>query len=386
MKMPVLSLTNPVHRLVLQIAAYVGFFLAALVFFIYLFFPFNRWKDDIEDILLQRTGKTFTIEKVEGWRLIGIKLKGVTILSDKSTRKGGLTPGPGGTMGKLAGTASAGVDAAPSGTKEGMENKEGKGAAKTGKEAREKTVEKTPEGTVVDSVAVRPALLPLLTGKKGVVFDVEIYGGEIDGKVTFGKKTVIDVDLDDLDLRAMTFLENLLGLPFLGEVNGRADLEYSGKNAIDAKGTIKLKIADMQIGDRDSKLDLSKAGGGIIKGAIKFEPVEIGDLVVKLSGEGGRLRVLQMEAASRHIEIKGGGELKINQPISMTMLNLYVKFKFKDEYIESSAMTKSVFSTLDRLTKFRQAKRTDGFWGFAIRGALSGGIRPIPAKVGPDGM
>ena len=378
MKMPVLSLTNPVHRLVLQIAAYIGFFLVALVFFIVIFFPFNRWKDDIEDILLQRTGKTITIEEVEGWRLIGIKLKGVTILSDKSTRKQGLPPGPGGTMGKLAGTV-----ADPSGTKEGTDGKE---AAKTGKEAKEKTVKNAPEGTYVDSVAVRPALLPLLTGKKGVVFDVEIYDGEIDGKVTFGKKTVIDVDLDDLDLRAMTFLENLLGLPFLGEVNGRAGLEYSGKNAIDAKGTIKLKIADLQIGDRDSKLDLSKAGGGIIKGAIKFEPVEIGDLVLKLSGEGGRLQVLQMEAASRHNEIKGGGEVKINQPISMTMLNLYVKFKFKDEYVESSAMTKSVFSTLDRLTKFRQAKRPDGFWGFAIRGALSGGIRPIPAKVGPNGM
>jgi type II secretion system protein N len=380
MKLPVLSLTNPVHRLVLQIAAYAGFFLAALVFFIVLFFPFNRWKDDIEDILLQRTGKTITIEGVEGWRLIGIKLKGVTILSDKSARRQGLPAGPGGTVGKLGGTASAGA-------KEGMEDsKEDKGAAKTGKEARVETGKTAPEGTYVDSVAVRPALLPLLTGKKGVVFDVEIYDGEIDGKVTFGKKTVIDVDLDDLDLRAMTFLENLLGLPFLGEVNGRADLEYSGKNAIDTKGTIELKVADLQIGDRDSKLDLSKAGGGIIKGAIKFEPVEIGDLVVKLSGEGGRLQVLKMEAASRHIEIKGGGEVKINQPISMTMLNLYVKFKFKDEYVESSAMTKSVFSTLDRLTKFRQAKRTDGFWGFAIRGALSGGIRPIPAKVGPNGM
>jgi type II secretion system protein N len=242
------------------------------------------------------------------------------------------------------------------------------------------------EGTYVESVAVRPAILSFLTGSKGVIFDVDIYGGDIDGKVTFGKKTSIDIDIDDVDVREISFLENLIGLPFIGEVNGKVDLEYTGKTATDMEGTVKLKIDDLMIGDKGSKLDLSKAGGGIIKGAIKFEPVEVGDLVLEMEGEEGKLKITKMEAASRHIELMGGGDVRVAQPIGLSSMNLYVKFRFLDAYVQSSAMTKSVFSTLDRITKFRQAKRTDGFWGFALRGTISGGLKPIPAKVGPGGM
>jgi hypothetical protein len=112
----------------------------------------------------------------------------------------------------------------------------------------------------------------------------------------------------------------------------------------------------------------------------------VGDLVLEMEGEEGKLKITKMEAASRHIELMGGGDVRVAQPIGLSSMNLYVKFRFLDAYVQSSAMTKSVFSTLDRITKFRQAKRTDGFWGFALRGTISGGLKPIPAKVGPGGM
>ena len=375
MKLPLINITNPMTQLLVQLGAYLFVFLFSLVFFIYLFFPYDRWKGDLEEILSEKTGKTFTIEEIDGWRLVGIKMKGVHITSPDE--EGG-----------------SGADKLKERLKEQVKSKS-KDEAKTEAAADDKGKEKPEEGdaeeekregTYVDSVAIRPAILSFLTGSKGVIFVVDIYGGDIDGKVTFGKKTTIDIDIDDIDVREISFLENLIGLPFIGEVNGKVDLEYTGKTASDMEGTVELEIDELRIGDKDSKLDLSKAGGGIIKGAIKFEPVEVGDLVLEMEGEEGRLKITKMEAASKHIEIMGGGDVRIAQPIGLSSMNLYVKFKFLDEYVQSSAMTKSVFSTLDRITKFRQAKRTDGFWGFAIRGTFSGGLKPIPAKVGPGGM
>lgn len=375
MNLPWINITNPMTRLLLQIGGYLFVFLFSLFFFIYLFFPYDRWKGDLEEILSQRTGKTFTIEEIDGWRLVGIKMKGVTITSPEDDEEAG----GGASREKPKGKAKDGDKAAA--------KDEGAGKDKKAQEPADGPEEEERKGTYVDSVAVRPAILSFLTGSKGVIFDVDIYDGDIDGKVTFGKKkTSIDVDIDDLDVREITFLEDLIGLPFIGEVSGRVDVEYSGKTAAGMEGTVKLKVDDLRIGDKNSKLDLSKAGGGIIKGALKFEPVEVGDLVLEMKGEEGRLKITKMEAASKHIELMGGGEVRVAQPIGLSSMNLYVKFRFLDAYVQSSAMTKSVFSTLDRITKFRQAKRTDGFWGFAVRGTFSGGLKPIPAKVGPEGM
>lgn len=375
-----INITNPFHRLLLKIGLYAGVFLFTLLFFIYLFFPYNRWKGDLEDMLSQRMGKNFKIEEVEGWRLVGVKLNGVTITPENKSDEEGKSSAYTSTMVKSAvltngkGKSEISIDG---GRKKDSKSKKNKG---------EKTAKEAPKGITIDSIAVRPAILSFIFGSKAVIFSVDIFDGDIDGKVKFGKKTVIDIDIDDIDVREITFLENMIGLPFIGEVDGTIDLEYSAKRMSEMSGDVKLTVKDLHIGDKDSKLDLSKAGGGIIKGAIKFEPVEVGDLVLKLSGEDGKLKIVKMEASSKHIQLHGAGELKINQPISLSILNLYIKFKFLDAYVESSSMTKSVFSTLDRLTKFRQAKRTDGFWGFAIRGTLSGGIKPIPAKIGPGGI
>jgi type II secretion system protein N len=221
----------------------------------------------------------------------------------------------------------------------------------------------------------------------GLVFNVDIFEGDIDGKLKSSKKsTSIKLDLDDLDISRVEPLTGLLGIPFKGELSGDADLSYTSKDMEGPKGAVGLKVRGLQLGDKDSQIDLSRAGGGILKGAIKFDPVEMGNLVIKLKGEQGVVKVTTFGSSSNHIDLKGGGDITVRKPTPQSQLNLYVMFRFKDAYVQKSAMTKTVFSTIERLTKFRQAKRKDGFFGFSIKGALAGGIQTVPARTGPDGM
>ena len=363
------SIKNPFQKLALRVVFYIALFVVSLLLFIYLFFPYNRWKKDIEVALSQYSGKTVTIEDIDGWRIIGIKLKGVTLSS----------------------LAAAEVRDKKAPRQEDEEKSEDINKGKTTEKALQKEKEQKSDrdadsGMRFDSIAARPAILSLLTGKLGIIYSAAIFDGDIDGKFKTGPMTSINVDLDDIDIESIDFLNNLLGLPFLGELKGNLDIAFPGQKTNELSGDVKLVIKNLQIGDKGSKLDLAKAGGGIMKGAIKFDPVEVGDLVLELKGENGTLNVEKLHASSKHLELDGAGEIKIKQPVSLSTLNIYVKFKFKDAYIQKSPMTKSVFSTLDKLNKFRQAKRTDGFWGFAIRGSLTGKIKPIPARIGPGGM
>ena len=363
-----LSTKNPFQKLAMKVAFYIAFFFVSLLLFIYLFFPYNRWKKDIEVILSQYSGKTVTIEDIDGWRIVGIKMKGITLSSE---------------------AAAEAQDREASKEEDGEEDEEEDEGKAKGKAAGEEKPKSDPDGDAgirFDSIAVRPAILSLLFGKVGVIYSADIFDGDIDGRFKAGKITAIKVGLDDIDIENIDFLGNLLGLPFLGELRGDMDIEFPGQKINELSGDMKLVIKDLQIGAKGSKLDLAKAGGGIMKGAIKFDPVEVGDLVLELKGEDGTLKIEKLHASSKHLELDGAGEIKIKKPFSLSTLNIYVKFKFKDAYISKSPMTKSVFSTLDRLNKFRQAKRTDGFWGFAIRGSLAGKIKPIPARIGPGGM
>jgi len=361
----------------LRIICYIFSFLFFLVFFIYVFFPLNRWKGNIEEIASSYTGKVVTIDKVEGWKFIGLKLKGVRILNKEKAKEEAFQK----TIKDLDSHVEYLLDAFDA---RGNATLDGKNTAKKSDSANLKR-ENSGE-FLIDEICFRPKIFSFLLGRKGIVFSIEVVGGEVNGEVSIGKKSNFEVDFDDVDLEKIHYFEDVIGLPFSGKVKGEMNLSFKGQKYSEADGEINIKIKEMQIGKAGGKLDLGKAAVGLISGAVKFEPVKVGNFKVGLKGESGVLKVTEMKASSEHLDIEGGGELKIGQTLSSTRIDLYLKFKFKDAYIQKSAMTRSIFSTLDRITKFRQAKRSDGFWGFAIRGTIAGGLKPVPARTGPNGI
>jgi len=352
------------QKMALRLAGYAAFFLASFLLFLFLLFPFNRWKGTMEELLSKELDRKVTIGSVGAWGLTGLKLRDVTIeaLDDERELQGA--------------------------------------RAMQGKRAKADDAKQKKVPLHLDSLGVRLAVLPALTGKLGVCFKAKLFGGKITGcyvdasrsitgkrkdieKGASGPRSSVKIKIRNIDLREVEQLESLTGLPFHGDLDGTIKLTYVPGSASTAAGKADVEIGDLQIGDEDGKLDLAKAGQGMLAGEVNFEPIIVGDLDMLLEGEAGVLSVEKLESQSSHMEIKGTGDVVLKEPLLSSQLNLYVMFKFLPDYINKTAMTKTIFSSLDRLPKMRQAKRPDGFFGFALKGDLRSGPSPLPARAGP---
>ena len=358
------------ERTWLKIGGYAAFFVFSFVLLCYLLFPFNRWKGTLEELMSRQLDRKVTIGSVGSWGITGLKLKDVTIEKieeDEGDRDAGIFE---------------------------------KAATKAGVKKKSKKKEKKKAIPLrIDRLGLRVALLPVLTGKVGVCFDARLFDGALKGCYVDASRSILgrrsdsppseddprsglDVKLRGIDLRQIKQLEDLVGLPFNGEVEGDVDLSYVAGLPRTAEGGVELRIEDLQVGEKGGKIDLSKAGG-VLQGEITFEPIVIGDLVLEMEGEDGVLQVENLKASSRHVEIRGAGDVSLRQPLLLSALNIYVMFKFLPAYTDKSSMTKTIFSALDRLPKMRKAKRPDGYFGYLLKGNLKNGPKFAPSRSGP---
>ena len=357
------------ERLVVRIVGYAAFFVACFLVMCWLLFPFNRWKGTLEEIMSRQLDRKVVIGSVGSWGLTGLKLRDVTITQVEEERKGAVESGAGET------TDNAGL-------------------------SKRKAVKKNVP-LHIERLGLRIAIWPTLTGRVGFCFDARLFDGKVKGcfvdgsrslwggrrkdpPVESGPRSSLRAKVSNLDLNSVPHLEAIVGLPFHGIVDGSVDLSYVSGLPKTAMGRIRVEIQGLQIGDDGGKIDLSKASDSL-QGELNFEPIVVGDFDIEIDGEGGQLLVKKLEAKSKHIEILGGGDVTLREPMLLSSLNIYVMFKFLPAYTDKSSMTKTIFSALDRIPKMRKAKRPDGFYGYIIRGDLRAGPKPFPSRTGPAG-
>jgi type II secretion system protein N len=355
------------QRRALKLGGYAAFFAGVFLLMTWLLFPFNRWKGTLEEVLSKQLERQVTIGSVGSWGLTGLKLRDVTIRQVEEEPEG-----------------REAVD---------DDSAEGTRSSRVEDPKRKKNVP-----LHIEKLGLRLALLPLVTGKVGVCFDARVFEGKVKGcfvdasRSLLGRKKAsgqdggprsrLEVKLRNLDLYHVPQLEAMVGLPFHGIVDGKVDVSYVSGQPRTAEGGLELEIDGLQIGEPGAKLDLSRAGS-VLQGELTFEPIVVGDLVVRMKGEGGVLAVEKLEASSEHIEIRGAGDVTLREPMLLSTLNIYVMFKFLPAYVNKSSMTKTIFSALDRVPKMRKAKRPDGFFGYLLRGDLRAGPKPVPSRSGP---
>ncbi|MCM8764137.1 MAG: type II secretion system protein GspN, partial [Candidatus Omnitrophica bacterium] len=249
-KFPKISveIQNPTIKFIVKIVGYLFVFLFAFIFFIYQLFPYNRWKNEAEEIISQYIGKHVTIEKIKGWGLTGIELKGVGISSEKSIKE------------VATAIKNKNADEEPE-TKKEIDKKSPVDKVNTKRPSNASNTKN--QNFRIDSVKIKPYFLALITGSTGAVFKIKMLAGEIGGKIKIGKKSSLRISIEDINMNNLTFIEETIGLPFIGEINGNIKIDFPGKNYQESKGMVKIKISNMQIGETGGKLNLEKAGGGI---------------------------------------------------------------------------------------------------------------------------
>lgn len=327
-------------------AAYPAFYLFCLGLFGYLTFPYDRLKDRIiaefERAQTKRGGavtQRLEIDSLDSYWFTGVELKGARLI---------LPPDP--AASRAGASAMLGVGAS---------------AGKDKPEAPKPTV------IEIDEAHARVRILPLLIGRVRVDFWASVFGGEIEGVAPVGKSGgTVEVEVSNVDLGKVEPLAELLGgIPMHGTVNAKLELEAPDGKFNKANGTLELTAADVWVLDGKTK----------IQGLLELPTAKLGDLTLSAEAKDGVLKVTKLSAPGPDVELEGDGKINIREPWNNSTADMYVRFKITDAYRGKTDATKSAFgepgSTVPPMVetfvpKMKRAKRTDGFYGWHVHGAL----------------
>ncbi len=229
---------------------------------------------------------------------------------------------------------------------------------------------KPPVELKIDEAKARIALFPLLIGHHDVFFQLDAFGGEIDGEYDeLGADRAVEVELKGVDMGKVEPLTAMLGLPMEGKLTGTLKVSMPEGKASKGSGTAAFEATDVALGDGKAKL----------KGALALPRIVVGSLSFTGEAKEGVLKVTKLTAGGKDVELQGDGRVQMREMALESSCDVNVKFKVNDGYRTKSDVTKSLFGApgsnapaLFELAdpKVKQAKRPDGFYAFHIRGLL----------------
>jgi len=156
------------------------------------------------------------------------------------------------------------------------------------------------------SASLRP--LPLLIGKRVLSWRAAAFGGTLAGRTDLsGDERRLEVELADLNLKAVLPLRMKTGMDLNGQASGRIDLTLPGAELHKATGTIALTVAQAGIG----------GGNAVIppfSSPMNIPPVSLGTLTVAGKADKGRLAMDKLEFRGGDAELGLEGGVVVLQP------------------------------------------------------------------------
>lgn len=367
----------------LRWSVYPLFYLLCLVAFFYATFPWDRVKDRIiAEFDATQASKGSEAQRLEIGSLTGYWFTGVAIenakliipptsaeiaaadLAAKRAADGEGEDDAGATPSRAGGDDAEGDakdgDAEDGDDKDGAKPKTKKAKAPTG-----------PRDTVllIERATARVELWPLITGRVQVSFHVEAFGGEIDGSVPVQGKGDIDLALENVDLGQIGIIKTYLTMPLRGIATGELSLQRGeGGKLSKSTGALTLVIDDAVIGDGKSK----------VANMITMPPAKLGKVEIAAEAEAGQLKLSKFGAAGGDLELSAEGLIKVKDKWKSSGLDLFLRFKFADEYRNRDDKTKMIFGEpgskipglIDSQPKIKRAKRGDDSYGIHLYGSL----------------
>ena len=319
---------NAKQKRILKYVGYVAFYLFSLIFFAYLTFPFDRLRARIQsEFNASQSGPnplTMRLGHLSSYWFSGIRADDLDLISPPST------------------TAISEDPAKPA----------------------------KPKVMRIDTVHARVSLLRLLFGTMHVNFGARAFGGEVSGFTSDadgGRK--LEVDIEDLGLANAPLLADMLGLPIGGTLEGHVEFLLPEGKLSKAEGKVDLKFAGLSAGDGKTK----------VLNAIALPKVEVGDLTLKATATAGSLKVDQLSAAGRDLDLQGDGSVRLRDTFDQSVLSMNARFKFNERFTNKDDMTRSLFGApgssapalFDLVPQNKHAKRPDGFYGWRVNGTFS---------------
>ena len=214
--------------------------------------------------------------------------------------------------------------------------------------------------------SVRVGLLELALSH-GESADVHIkgLGGEVSLRMAAPKKGPLHVDLEvkDINIAQLPGVREHLNLPLVGTLDLTVRLDSTSGRFADSHGEVRFKCGTCIVGDGKSAV---KFGGGnaFLAGGLTLPRLRLGDVVGRAAIEKGTAKLQGVESKSADAEMTLEGEVNLADPIQLSRVNAYLRFKLGD-----TIMRGPIGSILQ--VAGAAGKRPDGFYGLRLAGVLS---------------
>lgn len=214
----------------------------------------------------------------------------------------------------------------------------------------------------IDDLTASLRILPLLTGRRSVAFDADVYDGRVKGTADLSgdvRRYVLEVK--GVDLARALPLRKASGVDLLGVLSGNADLSVPAAPDGRPTGRVDLTVKDagisggqLPIPGMSSGLPLPKTGLGALTAAVKLE--------------GGKASFDKLEATGGDAEVRAEGVYFVVQPrMEFAPLAGRARVKVADAFWARSGM--QGFKGLAEAA-LASSKGSDGSWNLALTGSV----------------
>ncbi|KPK15163.1 MAG: hypothetical protein AMJ62_10255 [Myxococcales bacterium SG8_38] len=228
-----------------------------------------------------------------------------------------------------------------------------------------------PLDVIFEELTVKASLFSLMSDSKSYSFDAELAGGEADGDMTLGESNLeVDVELDDIDLAAISALRRFTKIPLAGTLSGEVELTMPSE-VNESTGDVAITVEGLKVGDGESQLEIPGWGG------LTVDQADAGDLELLATIEDGVAKIERASSDGSDLKLGMLGNVRLSRPLKRSELDLILRVKVEDGYKERSPKVATMFELAS--SGLKSAMTSDGAIQYIIAGSLGGRLRPRPA-------
>jgi type II secretion system protein N len=216
---------------------------------------------------------------------------------------------------------------------------------------------------LIDKATLSVSLLSRIFGTKAYGISAGVFGGDIDATFKTSKDASVEVRASAIDLAETPWVKNATNLPLAGKLDFTVDLDLPKQRPSEAKGTLSWACTSCALGDGKAKLIIP--GNPLLAEGLGLPKIRLGDFAGKIVVDKGVGRLQNVLVKSQDIELSVEGEIHLAQPLAMSHVDLYIRFKLSDSLLRSSEKLRTIMDFTAQL-----GKRPDGFLGFRATGTF----------------
>jgi type II secretion system protein N len=239
-----------------------------------------------------------------------------------------------------------------------------------------------PTRFTVESARISLSPWSLLSSSKNVSLSLEAFGGQIDfsQRGTPGKKKPFEVTVHarGVKMAELPGVRETINLPLAG--TAKIDFEVASETGryADSTGEITFSCEGCVVGDGKSPLRV--AGNPFLGGGLTLPRVRLDDLGGHVAIDKGVAKLQGIEAKSPDGDVALEGEVTLRDPVAMSTVNAYLRFKLSDSFLKQAANVATILQMAGA-----QGKRPDGFYGLRLSGRLGQLNPPLLSPTSPLG-